>query len=85
MAGNVLLVGLLLFFVIADTETVPKKPSCSITNEPTICARIYSPLCGTDQNTYSNECFLCQHNQLRRAAVWIAYDGECSGVQQRIM
>ncbi|XP_019732037.1 serine protease inhibitor Kazal-type 1-like [Hippocampus comes] len=85
MAGNVLLVGLLLFCVIADTEALPKRPSCSITHERIICREIYSPVCGTDQNTYSNECSLCQHNQETRAAVWIAYNGECSAVQQHGM
>uniref|UniRef100_A0A3Q2YGC7 Kazal-like domain-containing protein n=1 Tax=Hippocampus comes TaxID=109280 RepID=A0A3Q2YGC7_HIPCM len=61
------------------------QPSCSITHERIICREIYSPVCGTDQNTYSNECSLCQHNQETRAAVWIAYNGECSAVQQHGM
>lgn len=38
------------------------------------CVRIYSPVCGTDNKSYFNPCFLeCQHNN----AVKVQYDGNC--------
>ncbi|XP_019732353.1 serine protease inhibitor Kazal-type 1-like [Hippocampus comes] len=82
MAGNVLLVGLLLFCVIADTEAYPIETPCPVTHEPFICGQIYKPVCGTDQNTYSSMCTLCQHNQSAKIPVWIAHYGECFSAQQ---
>ncbi|NXG56010.1 IOV7 protein, partial [Hemiprocne comata] len=41
------------------------------------CPRNFSPVCGTDGNTYSNECGICFHNSGHRTNVEKAHDGKC--------
>ncbi|XP_077380954.1 chymotrypsin inhibitor-like [Festucalex cinctus] len=77
MNGRVLLLGLLLMCVFADTQASPTKPKCRNTSDPIVCPAIYSPLCGTDERTHSSECFLCAHIQSTGQDIWIARYGEC--------
>ncbi|CAI5766863.1 ovomucoid-like [Podarcis lilfordi] len=46
-------------------------------NGPISCTRIYFPVCGTDGNTYANECELCRHNQEKNKLVGKKHVGEC--------
>jgi hypothetical protein len=47
----------------------PRSGVCSEISQ--VCPEIYSPVCGCDNNTYSNECFA------DGAAVSVLYNGEC--------
>lgn len=41
------------------------------------CVRIYSPVCGTDNKSYFNPCFLaCEHGN-DKPNVTVQYDGNC--------
>ncbi|CAK1551509.1 unnamed protein product [Leptosia nina] len=42
-----------------------------------ICAKIYLPICGSDDKTYDNECELKCSNNKNKIEVSIAYNGEC--------
>ena len=44
---------------------------------PTICTTDYKPLCGTDNNTYSNQCQLDVHNCLEQLSITVAKYEEC--------
>uniref|UniRef100_A0A8C6ZXV4 Kazal-like domain-containing protein n=1 Tax=Nothoprocta perdicaria TaxID=30464 RepID=A0A8C6ZXV4_NOTPE len=41
------------------------------------CPRNFNPVCGTDGETYSNECVLCQSNSENNKDVQIFKRGSC--------
>ncbi|XP_063025020.1 ovoinhibitor-like [Melospiza melodia melodia] len=41
------------------------------------CPRHFDPVCGTDGNTYPNECVMCHFNMEHSASVEKEHDGEC--------
>ncbi|XP_051487181.1 ovoinhibitor-like [Apus apus] len=54
--------------------------SSDVTKDGTVlvsCPRDRSPVCGTDGNTYSNECGICFHNSEYGTNVKKAHDGKC--------
>ncbi|XP_003477374.1 serine protease inhibitor Kazal-type 1 [Cavia porcellus] len=57
------------------TASVERQANCDHTRLG--CPRIYSPVCGTDGISYSNECLLCVENRKRQVPVLIKKSGPC--------
>ncbi|NWS15934.1 ICHY inhibitor, partial [Pachyramphus minor] len=55
----------------------PFKPVCADMVDLQACPLLYLPICGTDGNTYANECQLCVEQMKTRQDIRILKDGEC--------
>ncbi|NXU95348.1 ICHY inhibitor, partial [Xiphorhynchus elegans] len=53
------------------------KPVCEGMVDLQACPLLYLPICGTDGNTYANECQLCVEKMKTRQDIRILKDGEC--------
>nr|XP_061791471.1 probable pancreatic secretory proteinase inhibitor [Nerophis lumbriciformis] len=62
MAGRLLLLGLLLICVAAD-KGAQRRPSCPYPDGLIACPMNLAPVCGSDGETYANECTLCVQRQ----------------------
>ncbi|XP_027740484.1 serine protease inhibitor Kazal-type 4 [Empidonax traillii] len=54
-----------------------RKPVCADMADLQACPLVYLPICGTDGNTYANECQLCVEQMKTRQDIRILKDGEC--------
>ncbi|NP_001187993.1 serine peptidase inhibitor, Kazal type 4 precursor [Ictalurus punctatus] len=54
-----------------------RKPQCSEMAEIMACPLNFAPVCGTDGNTYANECGLCVQRLKTKTGILIARDGSC--------
>jgi hypothetical protein len=63
-----------LFFSCNSDDHVDPEPPCKTDGiDDMVCIEVYEPVCGCDNNTYSNSCYA------ERAGITSWTDGECSG------
>ncbi|KAM4603793.1 serine peptidase inhibitor, Kazal type 4 [Polymixia lowei] len=80
MTGKVVFFVLLLIFVAAEAEEdfgLLRKPSCPEMEEIMACPLNLSPVCGSDGNTYANECALCVQRQTTKMDILVAKEESC--------
>ncbi|XP_061690777.1 probable pancreatic secretory proteinase inhibitor isoform X2 [Syngnathoides biaculeatus] len=69
-----------MFVILAHAEDKSsdfRRPECSGTTLTRACPLNYSPVCGSDGVTYSNECALCVRRLEKKSDIVIVKDGPC--------
>ncbi|CAL1601737.1 unnamed protein product [Knipowitschia caucasica] len=75
--------GLLLVCVAAEEDVESsgqmRKASCPEMEELMACPLNLAPVCGSDGNTYANECALCVEKQMTKQEILVAKEESCCG------
>ncbi|XP_003972565.1 serine peptidase inhibitor, Kazal type 4 [Takifugu rubripes] len=79
MTGRAVILGLLLICVTADPEKsgILRKPHCPDTEPILACPLNLAPVCGSDGNTYANECTLCVQSYQSKTDILIVKEESC--------
>ncbi|XP_028265438.1 serine peptidase inhibitor, Kazal type 4 [Parambassis ranga] len=79
-AARLVFLGLLLICVTAGAEKTSehmRKPFCPNVEEIVACPLNLSPVCGSDGNTYANECTLCAQRQTTKMDILVVKEEGC--------
>ncbi|KAF7223821.1 serine peptidase inhibitor, Kazal type 4 [Nothobranchius furzeri] len=80
MTGRVFLLGLLLICVTAaevQKSGFERKPTCPDEEVIMACPMNLAPVCGSDGNTYANECTLCAQSQKIKMDIMVVKEESC--------
>ncbi|XP_026215797.1 probable pancreatic secretory proteinase inhibitor isoform X3 [Anabas testudineus] len=80
MTGRVVLLGLLLICVAADANQksgMMREPSCPDVKKILVCPLKFDPVCGSNGNTYANECLLCAERKMTKTDILIVKEEIC--------